>query len=329
MNSKPPILIRKLPSLPPRPESGHKGLFGRVLVVGGCDHMLGAPVLAATAALRCGAGLVQIAVPRSILAAALSITPELIGLPLSEQPDLAALLAAAESADALVIGPGMGQSPVARQRLTALLKLDKPAVLDADALNMLAAGRAWPKAMRLRVVLTPHPGEMQRLARLLSSKDDRGDAGQSSVVPPVSSPAESVTRRQRQTPPVRTLAALQRPQDIAASDRPSRYALAQIAATGFAQTVLLKGHETTITDGDRMYLNHTGDSTLSKAGSGDVLAGIIGCFLAQQMDPFDAACLGAHIHGVCGELAGRAMTRRCPLARDLIAQLPNVFRRMA
>jgi NAD(P)H-hydrate epimerase len=310
MNLKTPILIRKLPGLPPRPESGHKGLFGRVLVVGGCDHMLGAPVLAATAALRCGAGLVQIALPGSILAAALSITPELIGLPLSDQPDLAALLAAAKSADALVIGPGMGQSPVARRRLSALLKLDKPAVLDADALNMLSTGRTWPKAMRLRAVLTPHPGEMQRLAALLP--------------PGLVGPAPSLASDSRRSTPQ----AGRRRRWPCLDERSSRQSIARAAATVFAQTVLLKGHQSVIADTDRTCLNHTGDSTLSKAGSGDVLAGIIGCFLAQQMAPFDAACLAAHIHGLCGQLAGRSMTRRCPLARDLIAQLPTVFRRI-
>src|SRR5436853_4676952 len=94
--------------LPPRPTTGHKGLFGRVLVVGGNDGMIGAPVLAATACLRMGSGLVQIAVPRSILPYALSITPELIGLALGKAAGKDALLEAGEIADAVVIGPGLG-----------------------------------------------------------------------------------------------------------------------------------------------------------------------------------------------------------------------------
>src|SRR5580704_12981315 len=91
------------PPLPERPLSGHKGIFGRVLIVGGNDEMLGAPVLAGTAALRMGAGLVQIAVPRSILAAALSITPELIGLALPKSGGKSQLLDAADKADVIVI----------------------------------------------------------------------------------------------------------------------------------------------------------------------------------------------------------------------------------
>src|SRR3954469_8382131 len=130
--------VHALPALPPRPIEGHKGLFGRVLIVGGNDGMIGAPVLAGTSALRAGAGLVQIAVPRSILHAALSITPELIGLGLGKAAGKDELLAAAEMADAIVIGPGLGQTPESLGRLTRLVRLEKPMVVDADGLNLLA-----------------------------------------------------------------------------------------------------------------------------------------------------------------------------------------------
>src|SRR4051794_4132239 len=103
--------IESPPALPPRPVEGHKGAFGRVLVVGGNDGMIGAPVLAGTAALRLGAGLVEIAVPRSILPYALSITPELIGLGLGKAAAKDQLLQAGERADAIVIGPGLGRTP--------------------------------------------------------------------------------------------------------------------------------------------------------------------------------------------------------------------------
>src|SRR3954469_11992352 len=124
--------VTTLPSLPPRPADGHKGLFGRVLVVGGNDGMIGAPVLAGTSALRSGAGLVQIAVPRAILHAALSITPELIGLGLGKAAGKDQLRSAEKQADAAVIGPGLGQTPEAAGRLTRLVRLDgKPMVIDA------------------------------------------------------------------------------------------------------------------------------------------------------------------------------------------------------
>ena len=119
-----------------------------MLVVGGNDGMIGAPVLAGTAALRMGAGLVQIAVPRSILPCALSITPELIGLGLGKAAGKDELLEAAEEADAVVIGPGLGQTPEAMARLTRLVRLDKPMVVDADGLNLLAQQKRGRRTSR-------------------------------------------------------------------------------------------------------------------------------------------------------------------------------------
>src|SRR5688572_7271800 len=105
--------IYEAPQLAARPADGHKGMFGRVLVVGGNEGMIGAPAFAGAAALRMGAGLVQLAVPRSILAAALSITPECIGIGLGKAAGKDDLLEAGEKADAIVIGPGLGQTPEA------------------------------------------------------------------------------------------------------------------------------------------------------------------------------------------------------------------------
>ena len=276
--------LTTVPALPPRPVEGHKGMFGRVLVVGGSDEMIGAPVLAGTAALRMGAGLVQIAVPKSILAAAISITPELIGLGLQKRGKRR-LLEAAESADVLAIGPGLGQSPEARQRLDDLSRLDKSAVVDADALNLLSAGRKWPASFKLKAVLTPHPGEMKRLAKLF---------GQTTVP----------------------------------TDEEGRIKIAIKAAKTFGQIILLKGFRTVVTDGHRVYLNQTGNSSLSKAGTGDVLTGIIAALIGQKMDHFDAACLGAHLHGRAGELAGNRLGMRCVLAQDVIETIHDVLREM-
>ena len=262
--------------LPPRPEEGHKGLFGRVLVVGGNEAMFGAAVLAATAALRTGSGLVQLAVPENVLPYALSITPELIGLGLSEK-SAKQLHAAAEAADCLVIGPGMGLSSSSRKHYLKLIGLNKPTVLDADALNNLAQEKKLPKKLD-HVVLTPHPGEMLRLCKRLGVKeiptDDRG-----------------------------------------------RLALAANAARAFGTTILLKGHRSVITDGRRVYVNRTGNSTLSKAGSGDVLAGVIGSLVGQGMSIFDAACAGAWIHGKAGEIAGDRFGTRSAIARDVIGAI--------
>jgi NAD(P)H-hydrate epimerase len=274
--------IVTLPPLPPRPIEGHKGMFGRVLVVGGGEGMIGAPALAGTAALRTGAGLVQIATLKPILAATLSITPELIGLPLSGTA-MASLLKAAEAADALAIGPGMGQLPDAKARLMRLIQLKQPMVLDADALNILAAEKRWPAKFNASAVLTPHPGEMKRLAKLLKRSD----------VP---------------------------------TDDDGRIELATVAATTFKQVLVLKGSRTVVTDGEKVYLNRTGDSSLSKAGTGDVLSGMLATLLAQGMDRFDAACAATWLHGKAGEIAGERLGRRCVLARDVIDAIPAALK---
>ena len=86
---------------------------------------------------------------------------------------------------------------------------------------------------------------------------------------------------------------------------------------------MLKGDRTVVTDGQRVYVNHTGNSALSKAGSGDVLCGILGSLLGQEMDRFDAACAAVRLHGLAGELAGEQLGLRSVLARDVIDAIPR------
>jgi NAD(P)H-hydrate epimerase len=270
------------PALPSRPIDGHKGLFGRVLVVGGNDEMIGAPVLAGTAALRMGAGLVQVAMPRDVLAAALSVSPELIGVGLSKTAGKDGLSEAAAKADVIVLGPGLGRSAAGDSRVAELIRLPKPMVVDADALNFLASGKRWPKSFKASAVLTPHPGEMARLGKLIGRTE----------VP---------------------------------TDDAGRIDLAAAAAESFGQTIVLKGHRTVVTDARRVYLNNTGDSSLSKAGAGDILSGILGALLALKLDPFDAACIAVHLHGKAGEIAGQWLGRRCVLSRDVLDALPSAI----
>jgi ADP-dependent NAD(P)H-hydrate dehydratase len=272
--------ISSPPPLPNRPKDGHKGIFGRVLIVGGSEGMLGAPAMAGRAALKLGAGLVEIAVPKSILSAALMITPELIGLGLGKSTAKDGLLEAAEKADCIVIGPGLGQSPESLVRLQRLVRLEQPMVIDADALNLLAKQKRWPAYFKATAVLTPHPGEMKRLAKLIG-------------------------------------------RDKVPTDDDGRIEIAAKAAKAFGQILVLKGSRTVVTDGHRVYLNHTGDSSLSKAGTGDVLSGMTGTLLAQKMHPFDAACTAVYLHGRAGEIAGERLGMRCVLAHDVIDAIPQ------
>jgi len=89
---------------------------------------------------------------------------------------------------------------------------------------------------------------------------------------------------------------------------------------------VLKGHRTVVTDAKNVYINHTGDSSLSKAGAGDVLSGILASLIGQGMDRFGAACAAVHLHGRAGEIAGGKLGRRSVLARDVVEALSDALR---
>ena len=164
----------------PRAAAANKGNFGHVLVVGGslgrAGGRSGAPAMAALGALRAGAGLVTAAVPAPALALVAAVAPELMTLPLKATAagqiaaeNLAAgiLTALMAGKTVLAIGPGLGQGPETAKFTTGLLSATEiPAVIDADALNILAAKPALlaKLAKGRTLVLTPHPGEMARLA---------------------------------------------------------------------------------------------------------------------------------------------------------------------
>jgi NAD(P)H-hydrate epimerase len=156
--------------VPPRRPDAHKGDAGRVLVVAGSPGKTGAAHLALLGALRGGAGLVTLAARPEVLPFALAGRPEAMSVALPGsgalgRSDLAALLAAAKGASALVIGPGIPRGPETLELLRAFLeRAGVPAVLDADALNAFAERPGALAGMDVPLVLTPHPGEMARLA---------------------------------------------------------------------------------------------------------------------------------------------------------------------
>lgn len=273
------------PPLSARDPHGNKGTFGRVLIVGGSPAMIGAPILSGRAALRSGSGLVQLAYDDLMHVASIAACPELIGLP--GATDLDTLVDAATKADAVAVGPGWGHADDHRAILLALLALDDtPLVIDADALNLIARAPSFP-THQAKLILTPHPGEMKRLAAAfhLGAFDPADDA--------------------------------------------QRLAIATTLATLGRCVVLLKGARTVVVDGASpaadAYVNTTGDASLAKAGTGDVLTGVIASLVGQGMTPFDAACAGAHVHGLAGEIAGRRFGQRSALASDVIEALPEAF----
>ncbi|MFC1511094.1 NAD(P)H-hydrate dehydratase [Candidatus Margulisiibacteriota bacterium] len=142
--------------LPKRKSNSHKGDYGRVLIVAGSPGMTGAAVLASRGALRSGAGLVYLAVPTGLVNFVDSITPEVITIPFEKIKDI--------REDALLIGPGLGQSPSVRKLVDSLItKTIGHLVIDADALNIISDYPKILKKAKTQIVITPHPGEMSRL----------------------------------------------------------------------------------------------------------------------------------------------------------------------
>ena len=142
--------------LPPRAPDTHKGQLGTVLVAGGNAGMAGAPVLAAQAALRAGSGLVHVATRAEHASLAASVQPEIMGRGVEDLDELEGALAAA---DVIALGPGLGRGDWADAVWRRLVTGDKPLVLDADGLNLLAESTT----RRSDWILTPHPGEAARL----------------------------------------------------------------------------------------------------------------------------------------------------------------------
>lgn len=286
----PQKIIVTPPQVPPRPADAHKGTFGTVIVVGGSCTMMGAPALCASAALRGGVGLVKIATSAEVLPTALAIEPGATGIILHD--DLAASLDLLEQADSdrravLAIGPGLGEHESAARLVGALLAGPRPVVLDADGLNLLAATGK------------PRPVVEQIRSDLVMTPH----------------PGEF----KRLADPLRI--------DHSAVDAEQRPDAAVALARVQRCVVVLKGRRTVVTDAKQLYLNATGNPSLSTAGTGDVLSGLIAALIAQGMGCFGAAVLGVYLHGSAADLWAQCHGPSGLTARDLAAWLPEAFNR--
>jgi NAD(P)H-hydrate epimerase len=165
------IITREVTPLPERSDDAHKGEVGRIVVIGGCCGevvMVGAPALAANAAFRTGAGLVQMLVPEAIRASVAVLAPCATTRTLATDADALLTAVSGFHADAVALGPGLGDTLSPGVVADLLTRLPGPVVVDADGLNLLAAAPTFSIPDPERIVLTPHPGE---LARLLAARD--------------------------------------------------------------------------------------------------------------------------------------------------------------
>ncbi|MBD3403945.1 NAD(P)H-hydrate dehydratase [candidate division GN15 bacterium] len=274
--------------LPARKPDGHKGDFGKLVLVAGSTGLTGAACMAGQSAARSGAGLIKIACPHSVLPTIAAKMTEVMSYPLPDVAKKGALAVRAlgelrkliDEHDAVVLGPGIGRHRETFELVRRLLsKLDKPTIIDADGLNALAGHLDIIRDCSAPLVLTPHPGEFKRLV-------------ETSV-----------------------------PEDIREASQ-----MVRDVADDLGVVLVLKGSPTLIAEpGGLCYINQTGNDGMATGGSGDVLSGIIGAFLGQGMTAIEAAVAGVFIHGMTGDLAAEAYTNRGMIPTDMISFLPKAL----
>jgi hydroxyethylthiazole kinase-like uncharacterized protein yjeF len=277
--------------LPSRPFNAHKGVCGKVAIVGGSVGLTGAVTLAGLGALRAGSGLVTAYVPADLNPILEVKLTEVMTAPLPQTwqssislKALPKLIELAKTADALLLGPGLSRVADSAELARAFAREYRgieppvaPVVLDADGLNAfegaldLLSGTGW--------VVTPHPGEMGRLT------------------------GESI-----------------------AEVEANRIESARRLAADSGLTVVLKGAPTVTADGSgRCFVNSTGNPGMATGGSGDVLSGIVLSFLGQGLDGPDAAILAVYLHGLAGDLAAEENTVWGMSAGDIVECLPQAL----
>ena len=285
------MLNEAIKKFPRRSPGSHKGDFGHVLVIAGSAGYTGAAYLTSQAAALSGAGLVTLAIGRSIYDIMAVKLTEVMVKPFFETKDFSLSLLAerellnfSQKVTAVAIGPGISQNKETQHLVRNLVtKLNKPIVLDADGIVAVAGHTDIFKNLKASVVMTPHPGEMSKL----TGKD---------IV-------EIQNARK----------------DIA------------LATAALYNTVLvLKGHNTIVAGPNgELYENHTGNPGMATGGMGDVLTGMIAGFEAQGVDQFSASVLGVYFHGMAGDAAAREKGILSLLATDLLNKLPEVLKTLA
>ena len=268
--------------LPDRDNDSHKGTYGKILLLCGSRGYTGAAALAAMGALRTGAGLVYLGVPESIYEIEAVKLTEPVILPLNDDHGTYSVCAVSQvlsllaGKDAVLIGPGIGQSEGTKAIVHAVLdNFDGPVVLDADGINVLKSHKDILRSRTSPTILTPHDGEFKRFGGVIT-EDRVGSAANFAIEHGV--------------------------------------------------ILLLKGHRTIITDGNRTYLNHSGNPGMATGGSGDVLVGIITSLLGQGIPALEAAACGAWLHGAAGDICAEEIGQHGMLPSDMLDVLPRLLK---
>lgn len=273
-----------------RPRDSHKGDFGHLFILAGSLGLTGAAALCSNAALRSGAGLVTLGIPRSLNSAMSRKLTEVMTISLPETKEATLSLKAQneilkkiDSSDAIVLGPGISRHPETQKLINRLIvKINKPMILDADALNAIAKNIKILKKIKSDYIVTPHHGEMARL---------------------INKSVEFVKN--------------------------NRITIAKKFSRDYNAVVVLKGAGTIVAGpGNKYYLNTSGNPGMATAGAGDVLTGIIAGFLSQGLNMFDASRLGVYVHGLAGDLAAKDKGEAGLIAGDILENIPYAIKKI-
>jgi len=276
--------------LPLRHKNTNKGDYGRVLIITGSTGMTGSGSLTAKAALRSGAGLVYLGVPKTLAHLYGTGALEAITLPLEDcgmgslsSKCIGQIKKIICSKNVIAVGPGLSVSDDIFEVIEYIISTSEvPLVLDADALNAVSRDVSVLRKLKAEAVITPHPGEMSRLTGV-SIKDIQEN----------------------------------------------RIEVARDFARKWKVVTVLKGSRTVIADPDgTVYINTTGNPGMATAGSGDVLTGIVAALIGQGVKPQSAAAAGVYIHGLAGDLAASESGELSLIAGDITNHLPNAFMRV-
>ncbi len=252
----------------------HKGTYGHALLIAGNLGKMGAAVIAAKACVRSGVGLVTVNIPF------MERTTIQISVPEAMLNFRENFIENIQSYSSIGIGPGIGKNSLEKKVLKEIIKCsDKPIVLDADALNIIADAKKILNKIPANSIITPHPKEFDRLFGNHTCTEER---------------------------------------------KKTAIKMAELLDL----VIVLKGHQTFVTDGINNFLNTTGNSGLAKGGSGDALTGFIAGLLAQQYSGINAASAGVYIHGLAADITLQNQTMESMIITDVIENFGEAFQQI-
>ncbi len=276
-----------IPRLASRPLDSHKGDYGRVLLIGGSQGMAGAIALAGMSTLRSGAGLVTLATPAVCQPTVASFEPGLMTIPLPCDP-----------AGRITLG---AFTDLERHLHSATVIAIGPGLGQSDDLTTLV-GKLYRDVPQPMILDADALNALARQTHLLPHASGKR------ILTPHPGEFARLTGRER-----------------IPTNPEERETLARDFARHNQLTVVLKGHHTIITDGEHLALNQTGNAGMATGGTGDILTGIITAITTQHLEPYAAARLGCHVHGLAGDLAASELGEISLIASDLIRFLPTAW----